>query len=84
MPTTDVIEYDLAVLDEMTQKQLTLQQIYRQDLFFPKRSTNLKASEFAADQLEKIQALCDSIPAIFPEIKASLQESIDAYKEVIA
>lgn len=78
----DVIEYDVEVLGEMTQKQLAIQVIARQDLFFPHRKEQLDTSALKAEIIAAAKAkLAEIVVLGIPDLSDSLAAIIESYED---
>jgi len=80
MSTSDDIEYDAAILKEMTTKELTYQLLCHVHLERPLRPSQVKAAAFQARVLEH----CELAVAEFEKVGATplaaqVQAMIDAY-----
>lgn len=86
LSTHENIEYDADQLQAMTAKELQLQSIYRQDLFFPKREHQLQADAIQARALEAVNEFLDQLRhAGVPGVVAAVEQIVADYEaEVIA
>ncbi len=74
------IVYDADELNKLTMKELAIQVIARQDLFFPARETTLKYEKARAAALEEMQQIYNDVIKIgIPELEVGIAGIIAKY-----
>lgn len=83
MSTEDVIEYDLAILNEMDNNELLIQMIARKDLERPKREGDLHAADAKRQLDEFVASICEKFAALgLPAVVKSIENVMtEAYLE---
>ncbi len=78
----DCITYDTKELLAMSVTELLVQQIARQDLFFPKRKRDVDASRYREKIVTEVQRFIDALSkAPLSELQTQLQGIADQYLE---
>lgn len=81
MNPNEVIVYDVDDLLDMTVKQLAVQIIARQDLFFPTRQEHVSASELRDELLAEANGFLASVESLgIPSLTDALAAAITAYE----
>jgi len=84
MSTSDVIEYEVSVLEAMNTESLLLQLIARKDLDRPKRPAQLKASLVFDQACKSLEAAIASVEAVgVPSVTSALQGALNDYKQSV-